>query len=233
MIFAAGLGKRLGDITGDRPKALVEIRGRSMLRIAVEYIASYGFDDIIVNVHHFADLVEEEIRMLRSEGFRITISDERDQLLETGGGLCKAKWFFSSGHFLLYNTDIVTDLNLKEMMDYHKRMRGVATLAVRKRKGNRYLLVDKDGILRGWRNISTGEEILTVSSADGLEEVGFSGIHISGPELLGSLREGIYSLTPLYLGLASSKNIFTFRHDSGLWWDIGTPSNLDEVRRNF
>ena len=106
MIFAAGLGKRLGNITKDTPKALVDINGKSILRRIVEKVTSHGFSDIIVNVHHHAGLVEKEIEKLVSEGFQISVSDERDLLLETGGGLYKAKWFFDDRPFLLYNSDI-------------------------------------------------------------------------------------------------------------------------------
>jgi len=233
MIFAAGLGKRLGNITREMPKALVEINGKSILRMAVEKVALHGFDDIIINIHHFADKVESEIHMLRSKGFRITISDERDLLLETGGGLFKARWFFNRDPFLLFNADIVTDLDLEELYRFHIRMEGLATLAARKRIGNRFLLVDDSGMLRGWINKSTGEEILTGSSSEILTEVGFSGVHIVNPEIFNYMEEGVYSLTTLYLQLAGSHRIMTYRHDSDRWWDIGTPENLEDIRKSY
>lgn len=233
MIFAAGLGKRLGDITKEIPKALVDINGKTILQLAVEKVASYGFEDIIINIHHFADLVEKEAGKLRRMGHKIAISDERDLLLETGGGLFKAKWFFDNNPFLLYNADIISDLDLGDLYRFHIEMNSFATLAARIRKGNRFLLVDDKGILRGWRNNSTGEEILAVPSEGNLTEVGFSGIHVVNPEIFNFMNDGVYSLTTLYLQLASTHKIITFRHDEGKWWDIGTPENLREVRKNY
>jgi mannose-1-phosphate guanylyltransferase len=178
MIFAAGLGKRLGEISKSIPKALVEINGKSILQLAVEKAVKHGFDDIIVNIHHFADKVEDKIQKLRKMGFCISISDERQLLLETGGGLYKARWFFDEKPFLLYNTDIVTDLDLLELYQYHLNNGGIATLAVRNRTGNRFFLVDESGLIKGWRNKSTREEILVDSMNSQLRETGFSGIHV-------------------------------------------------------
>src|SRR5512133_213771 len=145
IIFAAGKGTRLGKITETMPKALIDLNGKTALRTAVEKCAEKGFDDILINVHHFADMVEEEVKILRSSGYSITVSDERDKLLETGGGLYKARDFFDKKPFLIYNADIVTDLDLTALYDHHLKMKGIATLAVRHRKGNRFLLFDKSG----------------------------------------------------------------------------------------
>ena len=143
MIFAAGLGKRLGSITQNIPKALVDINGKTALHIAVERCYTYGFDDVIINVHHFADMVEEEVARLNNMGFRISVSDERDLLLENGGGLYKAKSFFDNNPFLLYNVDIISDLNLSALYRLHNEKRGLATLAVRHRQGSDFCLLIK------------------------------------------------------------------------------------------
>jgi N-acetyl-alpha-D-muramate 1-phosphate uridylyltransferase len=233
MIFAAGLGKRLGKITGKIPKALVEIDGKSALQLAVEKCTSHGFDDIIVNVHHFADMVEEEILKLNKKGYRITISDEREKLLETGGGLYKAKWFFDEKPFLIYNVDVVSDLDLSTLYKYHLKKNGLATLSVRHRHGNRFFLIDKEGIIRGWRNNSTGEQILTSQQTDDLSEIAFSGMHIVEPEIFNLMEEGIYSMTTLYLKLAADHKIYTWLDDKGYWGDIGTPESLAYVRGLF
>jgi len=233
MIFAAGMGKRLGDITGATTKALIEIKGKSMLQHAVEKVTSHGFNDIIVNVHHFADLVEKEIDNLKTIGYKISVSDERDKLLETGGGLYKARWFFDNNPFLIYNADIISDIDLGNLYRFHNGMKAFVTLAARIRKGNRHLLVDENGKVRGWRNIATGEEILALPPEGILYEVGFSGIHIVNPEIFNFMNEGVYSLTPLYLELAATHRIMTFRHDEGYWWDIGTPENLEDVRKYY
>ena len=233
MIFAAGLGKRLGEITESTPKALVEINGKSILQLAVEKVAKHGFDDIIINVHHFADKVEEEIAKLRKMGFMITISDERELLLETGGGLFKAKYFFDKKPFLLYNADIVTDLDLFELYRFHIKNGAIATLAVRNRPGKRFFLIDQSGLLKGWCNNLTGEEILVDSPRESLHETGFSGIHMADPEIFKFMEDGVYSLTPLYLKVAQSRKIFTFSHNEGFWADIGTPVNLEQVRKYY
>lgn len=230
MIFAAGLGKRLGELTRSIPKALTEINGKSILRISVEKLASQGFNRVIVNVHHFADMVENEIILLRKEGYDITVSDERDLLLETGGGLYKAGWFFDDKPFLLYNTDIITDLDLSVFYKFHMKKEGLASLAVRKRHDNRFLLVNEEGILGGWCNKSTGERIIARQDENELHEIAFSGIHAVSPEIFGYMEEGIYSMTALYLKLASEHKIYTFRHDKDYWFDVGTPSDLHEVR---
>jgi MurNAc alpha-1-phosphate uridylyltransferase len=230
MIFAAGLGKRLGKITENVPKALVDINGKTALRRAVEKCVKYGFSDIIINVHHFADMVEDEVRRLNNDGFRVSVSDEREMLLENGGGLYKARYFFDKNPFLLYNVDIVSDLDLDSLYKLHLDKKGLATLAVRHRPGKRFLLVDAAGQLRGWRNIETGEEILSGVSVTELSEIAFSSMHIVEPEIFNYMEEGIYSMITLYLNLAGEHNIFTLKHDEGYWIDIGTPESLDKVR---
>jgi N-acetyl-alpha-D-muramate 1-phosphate uridylyltransferase len=231
MIFAAGLGTRLGKITDVIPKALVNINGKSALQLAVEKCTKYGFEDIIVNVHHFADMVEEEVSRLNSLGFRVTISDEREMLLENGGGLYKAKWFFDNRPFLLYNVDIISDLDLSELYHLHLQKKGLATLAVRHRPGKRFILVDGDGRLRGWKNIETGEEILAgVTTSSELSVIAFSSMHIVEPEIFRYMKEGKYSMIDLYLELAADHQIYTLKHDGGYWVDVGTPESLELVR---
>jgi MurNAc alpha-1-phosphate uridylyltransferase len=231
MIFAAGKGKRLGEITRTIPKALVDINGKTALRLAVERCFSYGFDDIIINVHHLADMVEEEIRQLKGEGYRLSVSDERDRLLENGGGLYRARHFFDTNPFLLYNVDIISDLDLGALYRFHLERKGLVTLAVRHRAGRRFLLVDESGRLRGWRNISTGEEILCGTEDNGFQEIAFSSMQIVEPEIFSFMEEGIYTLVDLYLDLAADHQIYTMMHDEGYWVDVGTPESLDLVRR--
>jgi NDP-sugar pyrophosphorylase family protein len=233
MIFAAGIGKRLGELTESIPKALIEVKGKTVLAMAVEKLADHGFNDIIVNVHHFADKVEKEIKNLRKQDFNIAVSDERDILLETGGGLYKARWFFDNNPFLLYNTDIITDLDLTALYRFHTEKRGLASLAVRNRPGNRFFLVDSEGIMRGWCNKATGEMVSAGGITDGLTEIAFSGVHVVDPGIFNFMYDGIYSMTTLYLKLASDHRIYTFRHDGGYWADIGTSENLENVRKYY
>jgi NDP-sugar pyrophosphorylase family protein len=233
MIFAAGLGKRLGKITETIPKALVDLKGKTVLHRAVEKCSSHGFDDIIINVHHFADMVEEEVKRLNKMGYRISVSDEREMLLENGGGLYKARHFFDNSPFLLYNVDIISDFDLSSLYSLHLEKKGIATLAVRHRPGKRFLLIDKKGQLRGWRNRSTGEQILACKSDEGLSEIAFSSMHIADPEIFNYMDEGIYSMIDLYLKLAPNHDIYTMKHDEGYWIDVGTPESLNYVRELF
>jgi N-acetyl-alpha-D-muramate 1-phosphate uridylyltransferase len=233
MIFAAGLGTRLGKITEEIPKTLVDINGKSVLQRAVEKCSQSGFNDIIINVHHFADKVEAEVQSLIKLGYKISISDEREKLLETGGGLYKARHFFDDRSFLIYNVDIITDLDLSAFYKYHVGKKGLATLAVRNRPANRVFLVDNSGGISGWKNRSTGEQILTGILAEPLHEIAFSGMHIVKPEIFNFMSDGVYSLTALYLDLAKEHEIYTFREDKGFWFDIGTPDILEEVRKFY
>lgn len=230
MILAAGMGKRLGDITKDMPKVLIEINGKSMLQLAVEKCTSSGFDDIVINVYHFADMVIEEVQKLKQKGFRITISDERPLLLETGGGLFRVKSFFDRNPFLLYNADIVTDIDLPLLYKFHQQKKGLATLAVRNRPGNRYFLVNPSGLVRGWCNKATGEKIVSGNNIEELTEIAFSGIHIIDPAIFEYMGEGVYSMTALYLQLACEYKIYTYLYDGGYWGDVGTPENLENIR---
>lgn len=231
MIMAAGKGTRLGKITESIPKALVTLNGKTALHLAVEKCTAHGFDDIIINVHHFADMVEQEVARLNKMGFRISVSDEREMLLETGGGLFNARWFFDKNPFLIYNVDIISDLNISALYNYHVEKSGLATLAVRHRPGNRFYLIDDSGIIRGWRNNSTGEQILTASENKNLSEIAFSSMHIVESEIFNYMDEGIYTLTDLYLSAAGKNNIYTYLDDSGYWGDIGTPESLEYARK--
>ena len=233
MILAAGKGTRLGKITERIPKTLVDINGKTALQLAVEKCSAHGFNDIIINVHHFADMVEDEVKRLNKLGFSISVSNEREMLLETGGGLYKARGFFNKNPFLIYNVDIISDLNLSDMYTYHLENKGLATLAVRNRPGNRFYLIDRSGLIHGWRNRSSGEQILTSTTEDVLFEIAFSGMHIVEPEIFNYMTEGVYTMTSLYLKLAADHDIFTFRDDKGYWGDIGTPENLEYIRKLF
>jgi NDP-sugar pyrophosphorylase family protein len=230
MIMSAGKGTRLGKITETTPKVLIDINGKTLLQLAIEKCAQYGFDDIIVNVHYLAGMVEEEVTRLKKLGYRITVSDERDLLLENGGGLYKARDFFDNKPFLVYNADIFTDLDLSSLYNYHLKNRGLATLAVRNREGSRFLLVNSDGVLKGWCNIATGEKILAVKDEENLTRIGFSSIQIIEPEIFNHMKDGIYTVVSLYLELAASHKIYTFRCDDGYWFNVGTPEELEKVK---
>ncbi|HQK12272.1 MAG TPA: nucleotidyltransferase family protein, partial [Candidatus Marinimicrobia bacterium] len=201
LILAAGLGKRLRPLTNQKPKALIEVGGRPLLQIAIEYLQMYGFDEIIINVHHYADQIIKYLEVNKYLGQNIIISDETDQLLDTGGALKKAAWFFEDSQpFLVYNVDILCDLDLRQFCKYHRESGALATLAVRQRSSERYLLFDEANVLCGWQNLKTGEIIQTRLSDSPLCQLAFSGISVLSPEILRYLpHKNIFSLIDLYL----------------------------------
>jgi NDP-sugar pyrophosphorylase family protein len=233
MILAAGKGTRLGELTTRIPKVLIKINGKSILQHMVEKCAGAGFSEMIINVHHLAGMVIDEIERLNRLGYRISVSDETEILLETGGGLYKARGFFDRKPFLLANADILTDLDLKKLLAYHKARKGLATLAVRDRVGKRFFLINSNGLLKGWINTATGEKILAGDSKEELRPVAFSSFHIIEPEIFRYMHEGIYTMTTLYLDLASNHPIYTYTQNDGYWFDIGTPEKLQDARNFF
>lgn len=221
MIFAAGLGTRLYPLTADKPKALVEYRGRPLLDYVIEKVMAAGIRHIVVNVHHFPDLIINYIEQ-RHYDAQIDISDERDLLRDTGGGLKFAEHLFrDSDHILLHNVDILSDLDLRVLMRTHLVSDALATLAVRQRETSRYFLFDDEMNLRGWRNMKTGEEICACPSAD-LRPYAFSGIHIIKRELIEFIRStDKQSITPIYVELAQAHSLKGFLHNEGRWKDMG------------
>jgi MurNAc alpha-1-phosphate uridylyltransferase len=230
MIFAAGKGTRLGELTINTPKVMMDINGKSMLQHVVEKCAVSGFEDIIVNVHYLAGMVEEEISRLKNLGYKISVSDEKDELLDTAGGLYNARHFFGNEPFLLYNADIFTDLDIRKLYQFHMQQGGLATLAVRNRAGKRFFMVNGDGLLCGWINRESGERIIVRDYIENLEEIAFSSIHIVEPEIFEFMHEGVYSMRSVYLDLASTHEIYTYTCNDGYWFDIGTPEKLEEAR---
>lgn len=223
MILAAGLGTRLKPLTDTLPKALVVVEGKTLLEHAVEHLVRHGFDDLIVNVHHFGDLIRDFIAERNQFGVRITFSDETGELLDTGGGLKKAAWFFNDGNpFILRNADILSDLDLTTLMKAHSESDALATLAVRQRTTSRYLLFDEENLLRGWLNESTGERKIVGGDGENLRKLAFSGIQAIDPALPGLISEtGKFSLTPMYLRLAAHHRICGFEENASRWEDAG------------
>jgi NDP-sugar pyrophosphorylase family protein len=228
MIFAAGLGTRLYPITKDRPKAMAEVNGITLLEHNIRFIAAQGFDEIIVNVHHFADKVIDFLKAKNNFGLQIEVSYEKE-LLDTAGGLAKAADFFDDEDFLLYNVDVVSNIDLRKMLAHHQQNKAIATLAIRQRETSRYLLFDENHHLAGWRNKSTGEEIVVRTKGD-FSEFAFSGIHIISPKmlpLLGDIRK--HSLTPFYLEIAKENTIAGYEHNDDSWFDCGKPETLKQA----
>jgi NDP-sugar pyrophosphorylase family protein len=235
MIFAAGMGTRLKPLTNTKPKALVEINKTPLLELVIKKLIKYGFDDIIINVHHFSGQIIEFLKSKNNFNISITISDESDLLLDTGGGLKKVAWFFNDNRpFLVYNVDILTDLNIKELYDYHCQQTNIlATLAVKTRPTSRSLLINKVGQLCGWQNNQTGEVKISRKDEKELLPIAFSGIHVMNPSIFNHItEEGAFSITNVYLRLATHHNIMTYKKDDSIWMDMGRIKNIKEAENN-
>ena len=235
MILAAGLGTRLRPLTNDRPKALVEVAGRTLLEITLCRLASFGIREVIVNVHHFADMVVDYLKKHDNFGMHVEISRE-EILLDTGGGLKKAGRFFLQGGaeaeepFLLHNVDVISTIDIRRMLHVHQKSEALATLAVQDRKTSRYLLFDENNWLCGRRPASDGRAEIVRPSAQ-LQALAFSGVHVISPRFLALMsEEGVFSIITTYLRLASQgEKIGLFRADGYYWRDMGKPENITQV----
>jgi NDP-sugar pyrophosphorylase family protein len=225
MILAAGLGTRLRPLTDERPKALVEIAGRTLLEITLSRLKEFGIHDVIINVHHFADKVIDYLKTNQNFGMQIEISRE-DVLLDTGGGLKKAGWFFQNDAepFILHNVDVISSIDFECMLQFHKERQALATLAVQERKSSRYLLFNQELQLCG-RKIGENKQLCGVatSGCGELQPLAFSGIHVISPCLLPLMKEeGIFPIIDSYLRLAGEgEKILAFRADRYYWRDVG------------
>jgi len=231
MILAAGLGTRLRPLTNDRPKALVEVAGRTLLEITLRRLASFGIREVIVNVHHFADLVVDYLHRNNNFGVQVEISRE-DVLLDTGGGLKKAGWFFLNDDesFILHNVDVVSTIDLTAMVRLHSEKRALATLAVQKRETSRYLVFDERQELCG-RKAGRDQAAEMVRPAGKTMDLAFSGIHVISPRFLQMMtEEGAFSIIKSYLRLAGQgERISAFRADEYYWRDLGKPENVSQA----
>lgn len=232
MIFAAGLGTRLKPVTDLIPKALVEVNGKPLLQHAIEKLSNEGFTEIIINVHHFANQIIRYLSDNQNFGITIKISDETEMLLDTGGGLKKASWFFDDNMpFLVYNVDVISNIQLKDLYNYHITNKGFATLAVRNRLTSRYLLFDDNNQLQGWENKQKGEIRLCGNETyNNVKPLAFSGIQIISPSIFKFFDDqNKFSIIETYLQLAADQNIFAYQHDSTSWEDVGKPEQLKAI----
>lgn len=234
MILAAGLGTRLKPFTDEHPKALAVINGKSLLQRNIEYLASFGITDVIVNIHHFPDQITDTLKKNKGFGSNVTISDEKDQLLETGGGLMKAKDFFDEKEsFVLMNVDILTDMDLGKMIKNHTSSKGLATLAVTKRKTTRYFLFDELETLCGWKNSITREQKIS-KEAPKVFKKAFSGIHIISPQIFSLIKmKGKFSMVDVYLALCKTHTITGFDHSISKFIDVGKPESIAMAEEIF
>jgi NDP-sugar pyrophosphorylase family protein len=239
MVLAAGLGTRLKPLTDEQPKALVEIGGRSLLEIALTRLRGFGVREVIINVHHLADQIVEYLQAHDNFGLRIAISREV-VLLDTGGGLKKARWFFLGDAnrldepFLLHNVDVISAIDLDAMAEAHKKSGAVATLAVQPRDSSRQLLFDEDLRLCGRRSGRDADAEIVHASAK-LEALAFTGIHVISPQLLPMISEdGVFSIINTYLRLAGQgEKIQGYNADGFYWRDLGKPEQLRAAREDY
>jgi N-acetyl-alpha-D-muramate 1-phosphate uridylyltransferase len=263
VVFAAGLGTRLYPLTKDRPKALVEVQGKTMLTHVLDQMRDASILDVVVNVHAFADLVEVAIREYVRENpqMTVTVSDERDLLLETGGGLKKMRDCLTEP-FVVHNVDVLSDVDLSNLMavdriSYEKNQKArseaaidrilhdvnpdlsevpmhLATLAVRETESDRYFLFNESGVLCGWENVQTGEKKISRPEEDRLYRFGFTGIHMIHPDIFPLItEEGVFSITDVYLRLAKKHDIHMCNVSHAEWFDIGSPEQLAFAEQHF
>lgn len=247
MILAAGLGSRLKPWTDNHPKALAVVNGKSLLQHNIEYLQGFGIQEIVVNVHHFADQIIETIEKNNGWGSRLTISDETDEVLETGGGFLKAAPLLQDANpIVLMNADILTDMNLQSMINYHQEKKPLATLATTNRETSRYFLFDTGNNLCGWKNEKTGEikahsqtifqETAEKNSSphEFKTQKAFSGIHIIETKIFSLItQKGKFSMVDVYLDLMNKQTIKSFDHSETRFIDVGKPESLVKAEAMF
>jgi len=233
MLFAAGLGTRLKPFTDKHPKALAEVNGKTLLELNIRYLQRFGIEDVIVNVHHFADQIEQVINDNSGFGSWVTVSDERDEVLETGGGLLKAAPYFEGEEpFVVMNVDVLTTLDLNAMIAAHKGDDAMATLAVMKRESSRQLLFDEHMILCGWANNNTGQQRIS-REVPWMQPFAFSGIQVLSPEILQMPFTGKFSMIDVYLHFAKDHIIRGYDHTGNVFIDVGKPESLEKAAYLF
>ncbi|HVU98902.1 MAG TPA: nucleotidyltransferase family protein [Puia sp.] len=234
MILAAGLGTRFKPWTDHHPKALATVNGKSLLQRNIEYLQHHGISDLVINVHHFADQIIGALKDNKGWGSRYVISDETSQVLETGGGLKKARPLLEDGAFVLLNVDILTDMPLSAMIEDHLQHRPLVTLAVTGRSTSRYFLFNDKDELCGWRNVQTGQERPARPANGPLIQKAFSGIHVIDPAIFPLItREGKFSTVDMYLDLAAAHIIRGFDHSDSKFIDVGKPEAVEAAERLF
>lgn len=240
MIFAAGLGTRLRPLTNDRPKALVEVGGVAMLERVITRLKSHGITEIVINIHHFGEKIIEFIKENNNFGITIHISDERDLLLDTGGGILKAQqWLDGNEPIIIHNADILTDFDLHKMVEQHINSNADATLLVADRKTARYFYIGENNRLNGWTNISTGEVKPADYIALNTDKLrAFGGVHIVSSSIFSELQnystEPKFSITPFYIDRCKDLKIMGYTpNEKYQWHDIGKIESIAIAEQEF
>jgi NDP-sugar pyrophosphorylase family protein len=239
MILAAGLGTRLQPLTDNRPKALVEVAGQTMLEITLLRLRSMDIREVIINVHHFADMIMEYLKANNNFGMHIEVSRE-DVLLDTGGGLKKAAYFFADNSngserpFILHNVDVISTIDLRRMVRFHTEHQALATLATQDRKTSRHLLFDEQLRLCGRRS-GHDQKDGPIWPSPPMQALAFSGIHVISPRLFAMMiEEGVFSIIASYLRLAAcGEKIVAFPADEYYWRDLGRPDSVAQAAQDM
>jgi N-acetyl-alpha-D-muramate 1-phosphate uridylyltransferase len=234
MLLAAGLGTRLKPFTDTAPKALAVVNGRTLLEHNIRFLQRFGIRDVVVNVHHFADMIEDAIAGNNGFGSNVSISDERDEVLETGGGLKKAAPFFDKQEaFVVMNVDVLSNIDINKLIGAHLAGNAIATLAVMDRASSRHFLFDERMKLCGWANNNTGERKISIDRP-GLRPLAFSGIQVLSSAVFNDIPfSGKFSLVDLYLHLAKQHTILGYDHSGDLFIDVGKPESLAKASLLF
>ncbi|MEN4759435.1 nucleotidyltransferase family protein [Chryseobacterium sp. C39-AII1] len=233
LIFAAGKGTRLKPFTDHHPKALAKVNGIPLLERNINYLKGFGINDFVINIHHFGNQIVDFLKQNNNFNCKIEISDESEELLETGGGLIFARKFLDLGEdFLIMNADILTNIDINAFVEYHKKIKDFATLAVSDRESSRKLLFNDEMVLRGWLNVQSGEQRLAEFNK-GFKALAFSGVHCINPSIFDKIkRTGKFSVMEEYLDLMLTEHIHGFVHDSILI-DVGRPESVIEAEKYF
>ena len=233
LIFAAGKGTRLKPFTDSHPKALALVNDVPLLERNIKYLQSFGVTEFVINVHHFGEQIVEFLEKNNHFGAKIDISDEKDELLETGGGLLFAqKYLENEENFLIMNADILTDLNIHELVKFHETHLPLATLAVSDRNSSRKLFFNSEMVLKGWMNKNSGETKMAEFN-NNFKELAFSGIHCINSSIFDKIkRRGKFSIMEEYLDLMFENKILGFQHEARLI-DVGRPESVIEAEKYF
>lgn len=233
MILAAGLGTRLLPLTKTQPKALINVKGKALLEHVLLRLIDFGVTEVIINLHHFPQQIQDFLKRNNNFGIHIELSFEK-KLLDTGGGLKKASHFFSEEHpFLLHNVDIISDINLHKMREQHLSSGSLVTLAVQKRETSRYLLFDQKNSLCGWRSVKEKKVDMRKAPSGQTTDYGFCGIHFLSPSIFDFMEdEGAFSIITFYLHLISlGAKIQAYSADHYSWYDLGKKEVLAKFQK--
>jgi NDP-sugar pyrophosphorylase family protein len=234
-ILAAGLGSRLAPLTNNKPKALVEVNGKPMLQHLIEKLISQGFDELLINVHHYGDLITDFLEANDHFGVSVAISDERDKLLDTGGAMVKAAWFFYGDEpVLVHNVDVFTDMNLANLMELHNKSKALVSLVTRNRDSSRKLLFDGNRHLKGWKHLQNNLVKWVDKPEAEVVERAYSGIYVASPSYPEKIRQkGSFSIIPEWLNMASQNVMVGVEHNEGLWFDLGSADKIQEAEQKI